>query len=57
MDAFRGAPLPPDEEAARLAAGEPYAWRLSLAAAERALGGFDDLDLRRGGRGPAASTA
>lgn len=33
-ETFTGAPLPPAEEAARLAAGEPFAWRLSLAAAQ-----------------------
>jgi glutamyl-Q tRNA(Asp) synthetase len=43
VEAFRGAPLPADEEAARLAAGEPFAWRLSLDTAERALGGFAGL--------------
>jgi glutamyl-Q tRNA(Asp) synthetase len=43
MEVFRGGPLPPDEEAARLMAGEPFAWRLSLAAAARRLGGFEDL--------------
>ncbi len=41
---FRGAPLPEEEEAARLARGDPFAWRLSLAAARRRLGGtFDQL--------------
>lgn len=39
VEVFRGAPLPPDEEARRLAAGEPFAWRLSLDAAEQALAG------------------
>jgi glutamyl-Q tRNA(Asp) synthetase len=39
MEVFRGEALPPGEEQRRLEAGEPYAWRLSLAAAERALGG------------------
>lgn len=43
MEVFRGGPLPPDEEAAKLAAGEPFAWRLSLEAAARKLCGFDDL--------------
>jgi glutamyl-Q tRNA(Asp) synthetase len=38
---YTGTPLPPAEEADRLAAGQPFAWRLSLAAAERHLGGFD----------------
>ena len=36
-EAFVGAPLPAAEEAARLAAGEPFAWRLSLKAARERL--------------------
>ncbi len=52
MEAFRGAPLPPDEEARRVEAGEPYAWRLSLAAAEQALGGFGHLTFVEEGEGP-----
>ena len=36
-----GVPQPPAAEADRLAAGQPFAWRLSLAAAERHLGRFD----------------
>lgn len=36
--AFIGTPLSADEEAARLEAGEAFAWRLSLARAEAALG-------------------
>ena len=51
VEAFVGARLPPAEEAARLAAGEPFAWRLSLKAARERLaadGGepltFTDLD-------------
>lgn len=43
MEVFRGAPLPATEEAERLAAGDPFAWRLSLEAAARALGGFGGL--------------
>ncbi len=43
--AFVGEPLSPTEEAGLLAKGRPYAWRLSLAAAARRLGGFDDLDF------------
>jgi glutamyl-Q tRNA(Asp) synthetase len=54
MEAYRGAPLPAEEEQRRIEAGEPYAWRLSLAAAERALGGFDSLDFVEEGEGPAA---
>jgi glutamyl-Q tRNA(Asp) synthetase len=52
MEAFRGAALPAEEEARRVEAGEPYAWRLSLAAAERALGGFADLAFAEAGEGP-----
>ncbi|RAK56590.1 tRNA glutamyl-Q(34) synthetase GluQRS [Phenylobacterium deserti] len=52
MEVFRGAPLPAEEEAARLAAGEPFAWRLSLTAAERALGGFEGLTFIEDGEGP-----
>jgi glutamyl-Q tRNA(Asp) synthetase len=44
-EAFRGGPPAPEDEARRLAAGEPYAWRLSLDAASAALGGFDGLTL------------
>jgi glutamyl-Q tRNA(Asp) synthetase len=52
MEAFRGAPLPADEEQRRLEAGEAYAWRLSLAAAERALGGFSQLTFTEEDAGP-----
>lgn len=41
--AFTGGPLSADEEAALLAGGKPFAWRLSLAAARDRLGGFDAL--------------
>ena len=52
--AYRGAPLAPAEETARLAAGEPFAWRLSLRAARRALGraAWDALSFVEEGRGP-----
>ena len=53
MEAYRGAPLAADEEQRRIEAGEPYAWRLSLAAAERALGGFGALTFVEDGEGPA----
>jgi glutamyl-Q tRNA(Asp) synthetase len=46
----RGRPLSPDDEAARLAAGEPFAWRLDLAAAEQAAG---PLSFVEAGEGPA----
>lgn len=51
MDAYRGAPPPPGEEARRLAAGQPFAWRLSLDAAERRLGGFAGLTFQEEGEG------
>ena len=50
--AFRSGPRPPDEEAARLAAGEPYAWRLSLDAAQVRLSGFGALAFIEAGEGP-----
>ncbi|WP_334164647.1 tRNA glutamyl-Q(34) synthetase GluQRS [Phenylobacterium sp.] len=53
MEVFRGAPLPADEEERRVEAGEPFAWRLSLDAAERALGGFGALTFVEEGEGPA----
>jgi glutamyl-Q tRNA(Asp) synthetase len=49
LEVFRGQALAPDEEARRIEAGEPYAWRLSLAAAERALGGFRGLTFEEHG--------
>ncbi len=51
-EGFRGAPLPPAEEDALLAAGKPYAWRLSLSAAEDFLGGFGALHFLEQGFGP-----
>ncbi len=49
---FQGGPLPPQEEAERLDAGQPFAWRLSLERARDALGpayhGLTYLDLDRG---------
>lgn len=51
--AFVGAALPEPEEAARLAAGEPFAWRLSLAAARRKLGAaWNALGFVEQGAGP-----
>jgi glutamyl-Q tRNA(Asp) synthetase len=53
-EVFRGTPLPADEEALRLAAGEPFAWRLSMDAARIRLGSALDqltwLDLDEGER-------
>jgi glutamyl-Q tRNA(Asp) synthetase len=37
-EVFIGGALPPDEEKAKLGAGEPFAWRLSLKKARAALG-------------------
>ena len=51
MEAWRGAPLALAEEQRRLEAEEPYAWRLSLDAAEQALGGFDGLSFVDEARG------
>jgi glutamyl-Q tRNA(Asp) synthetase len=51
--AYFGRPPPEAEEAARLAAGEPYAWRLWLSAAKRKLGpAWDGLDFIEQGQGP-----
>ena len=52
MEVFRGAALPQAEEARRLDAREPFAWRLSLAAAAAELGGFEGLDFVEEGQGP-----
>lgn len=49
---FIGGPLSPAEEAERLGRGEAFAWRLSLSAANKALGGFDDLTFIEEGAGP-----
>ena len=43
VEAYVGAALSPDDEARHLADGRPYAWRLSLAAARDALGGYEGL--------------
>lgn len=52
MEVFRGAPLSPAEEERRIEAGAPYAWRLSLDAAERTLGDFTALAFTEEGHGP-----
>ncbi len=50
---FRGGALAEPDEGARLERGEPFAWRLSLEAARRALGGtWDRLGFLEEGRGP-----
>jgi glutamyl-Q tRNA(Asp) synthetase len=54
---FRGAPLAAGEEARRLEAGEPFAWRLSLEAAQAALGPtWNDLAFVEEGEGPHGET-
>jgi glutamyl-Q tRNA(Asp) synthetase len=55
--AFAGGPLAAREEAARVAAGEPFAWRLSLAAARERLGGFNHLTWVEEMCDPGAHTA
>lgn len=49
-ESYRGAPLPGGEEAARLTAGEPFAWRLDLAEAQRRTGPLAFIEV---GEGPA----
>jgi glutamyl-Q tRNA(Asp) synthetase len=50
---YIGSALPAAEEARRLAAGEPFAWRLSIGAAKARLGAaFDQLDFVEEGGGP-----
>jgi glutamyl-Q tRNA(Asp) synthetase len=56
MEAWRGGPLPVEEETRRVERGDPYAWRLSLDAAHRALGGFDGLSFDEEGAGPDGET-
>lgn len=55
--AFVGGPLSPAEEAEKLAAGQPFAWRLSLAAARDRLGGFDRLTWLEETADPGVKTA
>jgi glutamyl-Q tRNA(Asp) synthetase len=51
-DWLTSGPVPPEEEARLLAEGRPFGWRLSLAAAERAVGGFATLTFQEQGEGP-----
>jgi glutamyl-Q tRNA(Asp) synthetase len=53
---YVGAPLSANEEAERLERGEAFAWRLSLAAAREALGGFGGLTFVEEGVGPAGES-
>ncbi len=52
-EGFRGQPLPAEEEAALVAEGRPYAWRLSL---ERAMAEAGELGFFEEGAGPAGET-
>jgi glutamyl-Q tRNA(Asp) synthetase len=52
---FRGEPLAAADEARMMAQGRPFAWRLSLAAAERELGGFSGLSFEEADAGPTAA--
>jgi glutamyl-Q tRNA(Asp) synthetase len=52
-EGFRGAPPPAADEAARLRAGEPFAWRLDLAAARAAAGPLSFVET---GQGPAGES-
>ena len=54
MEAWRGGPLPADEEARRLAEGQAYAWRLSLDRALEAVG--EALYFQELGAGPGGET-
>ena len=54
MEAWRGGPLPSDQEARRLAAGETFAWRLHLDAALATLEA--PLSFREEGSGPNGET-
>jgi glutamyl-Q tRNA(Asp) synthetase len=45
LEGYRGGPLPAADEAKRLAAGESFAWRLDLAAAERRVGALTFLEV------------
>ena len=53
METFRSTPLPAPEEARRLAQDEPFAWRLSLEAAEARLRDLSRLTFHEEGAGPA----
>jgi len=54
-EVFFSEPLPPDEEQARLAAGEAFAWRLSIDRCRDAIGSAD-LVWREEGAGPDGET-
>ncbi|GJL96845.1 MAG: tRNA glutamyl-Q(34) synthetase GluQRS [Hyphobacterium sp.] len=49
-------PMSIDEDAARIAAGDPFAWRLSMQAVEEALGDLSHLTFTEIGAGPNGET-
>ncbi|WP_394692709.1 tRNA glutamyl-Q(34) synthetase GluQRS [Hyphobacterium sp.] len=49
-------PLSADAEAEKIAAGEPYAWRLSMAAVQQRLGDLSRLTFEETGEGPNGET-
>ncbi|MBC6980345.1 tRNA glutamyl-Q(34) synthetase GluQRS [Caulobacter sp. 17J80-11] len=53
---YRGQPLSPADEAALLAEGRPYAWRLSLDRAQETVGGWEALTFTEAGEGPLGET-
>lgn len=55
--AFTGGPLSAEEEAALMADGKPFAWRLSLAAARDRLDGFERLTWVEEAADPGVRTA
>ena len=55
--AFGGGPLSTDEEGGRIASGQPFAWRLSLAAARDRLGDFQQLTWVEETENPGIKTA
>ena len=57
VEAARPGPHAPEEEAALLAEGRPFAWRLSLDRARDALGdGWNELEFHEEGAGPEGET-
>lgn len=50
--AYFGDPIGPAEESRLLSSGAPFAWRLSIREAERALGGFAGLNITEDGVDP-----
>ena len=57
VHAFAGGPLSTGEEAEKLASGQPFAWRLSLAAARDRVGDFHHLTWIEEAAGPGLKTA